>query len=312
MTKLSSNAWNAPRPVVFLTPTEVKEPHATPLETNAVASDTVKVYFNSIKRYNLLTSKEEKSLARKIARGDLDARRRMIESNLRLVVNIAKRYLNRGFPLQDIIEEGNIGLIKAVERFKASKGCKFSTYATYWIKQSIERAIANQSNIVRLPIHITADLAKITKATREFTAQNNREPSMAEISGRTGLSGRYVKKLDMINRKSCSLEASLPDGSEQTLLERLPDETFPMPLEFIESGRRTGSIERWFGQLDDGERHIIELRFGLSDDGPKTLESIGKMFGVTRERVRQIEVKALAKLRKLIKEWDDIVSYDAV
>lgn len=288
------------------------QPEHAPPERETSASDTVKVYFNSIKRFTLLTSKEERVLSRRIAKGDEVARRRMIESNLRLVVNIAKRYINRGFPLQDIIEEGNIGLIKAVERFKASKGCKFSTYATYWIRQAIERAIANQSNIVRLPIHITADLAKVTRATREHMLRHNTEPTVGEISERTGLSGRYVKKLDTISRKSCSLEASIPDGSEQTLLERLPDDAFPAPLEMIEQARRTNSIERWLGLLDETERAIVELRFGISDDGPQTLEAIGRIFGVTRERVRQIEVKALVKLRRLIREWDDISTYDAV
>src|SRR3989337_3874064 len=145
------------------------------------STDSVKFYFNSIKKYQLLTPKEEKLLAKKISKGDHLARSRMIEANLRLVVNIAKRYINRGFPLQDLIEEGNIGLIKSVERFKANKGCKFSTYATYWIKQSIERAIANQSNIVRLPIHITADLAKLARASRELMMVLNRDPSIGEL-----------------------------------------------------------------------------------------------------------------------------------
>lgn len=281
-------------------------------ERETAVTDTVKVYFNGIKRYALLTSKEEKTLARRIARGDKAARQRMIEANLRLVVNISKRYLNRGFPFQDIIEEGNIGLIKAAERFKASKGCKFSTYATYWIKQAIERAIGNQSNIVRLPIHITADLAKVAKATREHMLKNNTEPTVVEISDRTGLSGRYVRKLDTINKKSCSLDACLPDGSEQTLLERLKDDIYPGPLALVEDARRTNSVGRWLGLLEATEREIIELRFGISDDGPKTLEAIGRIFGVTRERVRQIEVKALIKLKRMIMEWDDIYTYDAV
>ncbi|HLC18908.1 MAG TPA: sigma-70 family RNA polymerase sigma factor [Thermodesulfobacteriota bacterium] len=280
--------------------------HATP------ASDTVRVYFNSIKKIPLLTTREEKTLARKISRGDAEARKKMIESNLRLVVNIAKRYINRGFPLQDLIEEGNIGLIKSVERFKANKGCKFSTYATYWIKQSIERAIANQSNIVRLPIHITADLAKLSRANRELMAQLSREPEMTELIDRTGFSGRYLKKLDIIKRKSFSLDSVSPEGGEQSLIEKIEDETFPNPLALLEDSRRNEMVDAWLGMLEDNERKIIKLRFGLDKNGPQTLESIGRTFGVTRERVRQIEVKALDKLKRIIRDRGDIASFDAV
>ncbi|MBI2412587.1 MAG: sigma-70 family RNA polymerase sigma factor [Deltaproteobacteria bacterium] len=230
------------------------------------ASDSVKVYFSGIKKFALLTSDEEKYLARKIAKGDNDSRRQMIEANLRLVVNIAKRYLNRGLPLQDLIEEGNIGLIKSVERFKATKGCKFSTYATYWIKQAIERAIANQSSIVRLPIHVTADISRLTRASRE---------------------------------------------TDQSLLDRLEDDRFPAPMDIIDESRRQERINGWLGMLDDNERTIIRLRFGLDEDDPQTLESIGRSFGVTRERVRQIEVKALDKLKRIIKQ-SDIATFDSI
>lgn len=279
-----------------------------------VSTDTVKVYFNSIKKYPLLTSKEEKAYAGRIAKGDQEARKRMIEANLRLVVNIAKRYLNRGFQLQDLIEEGNIGLIKSVERFKAAKGCKFSTYATYWIRQSIERAIANQANIVRLPIHITSDISKVSRASRDLNMTLGREPTIREISERTGLSGRYVKKLDTIWRKSLSLESSVSDGNDQPLIERIEDDTFPAPMDLLDEARRTDRIESWLNLLDENERTIIRLRFGLNKEmnGPMTLESIGKAFGVTRERVRQIEVKALEKLKRIIMEVDNISSYDAV
>lgn len=276
------------------------------------STDSVRYYFSCIKQYPLLTSKEEKQLARRIARGDNDARRKMIEANLRLVVNIAKRYLNRGFPLQDLIEEGNIGLIKSVERFKATKGCKFSTYATYWIKQSIERAIANQANVVRLPIHITADISKIARASRELMMVLNRDPSIGELSERTGLAGRYVKKLDIISKKSYSLESTLPDSGDQSLLDKLEDNSFPGPVELLEKVRRLDKINSWLDLLDENERKIIRLRFGLDRCGPQTLDSIGRTFGVTRERVRQIEVKALYKLKKIIRETDNIVSLDAV
>ncbi len=275
------------------------------------ATDSVKVYFNGIKKFNLLTSDEEKYLARKIAKGDTGSRRKMIEANLRLVVNIAKRYLNRGLPLQDLIEEGNIGLIKSVERFKATKGCKFSTYSTYWIKQAIERAIANQSSIVRLPIHVTADISRLSRANRELTRSLKREPSLGELSEKTGLSGRYVKKLNTISKKSYSLEASFPDDTDQSLLDRLEDDRFPTPMDLIDESRRVDRINGWLGMLDDNERTIIRLRFGLDEDEPQTLESIGRSFGVTRERVRQIEVKALDKLKKIIRQ-SDITSFDAI
>src|SRR5574340_389443 len=152
-----------------------------------IKSDSIYAYFQNIKKYRLLTAKEEKDLAKRVAGGDRDARKVMIESNLRLVVNIAKHYIGRGLPLQDLIEEGNIGLIKAVERFKATLGFRFSTYATYWIRQAIDRAIANQANTVRLPIHITSDLARVTRASRELTSTLNREPSISELAGKTGL-----------------------------------------------------------------------------------------------------------------------------
>lgn len=277
-----------------------------------LSTDSVKFYFNSIRRFPLLKPKEERQLAKLVSRGDPEARRRMIESNLRLVVNIAKRYMNRGFPLPDLIEEGNIGLIKSVERFKAAKGCKFSTYATYWIKQSIERAISNQANVVRLPIHVTADISKLSRATRELMMTLSREPNCSELAEKTGFSGRYVKRLDLISKKSYSLEASLPDGSDQSLLDKLEDPAFPTQMEMLERLRKSRKVMAWLECLDDNERRIIKLRFGIGNGGPETLESIGRAFGVTRERVRQIEMKALEKLKKTVKERDRVASLDAV
>ncbi len=263
------------------------------------STDSVRLYFNNIKRFPLLKPQEEKALARRIAKGDRQANKIMIESNLRLVVSIAKRYINRELPIQDLIEEGNVGLIKAVERFNAQKGCKFSTYATYWIKQSIERAIANQANTVRLPIHVSADMSKVARASRQLSQQFNREPSLAEISDATGLSGRYVRRLDTISRKSYSLEATLPDGTDMTLMDRLEDSAQRNPLDIIEAGKMSVRVNSWLSSLDDNESRILRMRFGFDDLGPQTLESIGRAFGVTRERVRQVEVKAIEKLRKI-------------
>lgn len=277
----------------------------------SASSDSVSIYFDSIKEFNLLTADEEKSLARRIARGDEDARTRMIESNLRLVVNIAKRYLNRGLPLQDLIEEGNIGLIKSVERFKSRKGCRFSTYATYWIRQAVDRAIANQSRTVRLPIHVTNDLARITRARRELALELKRDPSIREISTRTGFTGRYVKKIDRIIKKTCSLDATLSDDFDQPLLERLEDESAVSPMEAIVRDKRAGKIKEWLRHLENNEREILKLRFGLDGVDTETLETIGKRFGVTRERVRQIEVRALVKLKAIV-EGSEITFSDVV
>lgn len=276
-----------------------------------VSCDTVSLYFSGIKKFLLLTPEEERRLSGRVAAGDEAARRRMIEANLRLVISIAKRYLNRGLPLQDLIEEGNIGLIKAVERFKSSKGCRFSTYATYWIKQAIDRAIANQANTVRLPIHVTNDLARITRATRELTSVLRREPDIRELSEKTGLSGRYVKKLSTIGKKSYSLESAPSEENDQPLLERIEDESVQTPMELIGKASRDEKIKEWLRMLDPNERRIIRLRFGLDDAEPHTLETVGGIFGVTRERIRQIEIKALGKLRRIIEE-EEITFTDVI
>ncbi len=266
------------------------------------ASDSINAYFNSIKRFRLLGAAEERALAKRSAAGDEQARSRMIESNLRLVVNIAKRYMGRGLALQDLIEEGNIGLIKSVERFRTSKGCKFSTYATYWIRQSIDRAIANQANTIRLPIHITTDMSKVTRAERELRAALGHEPDVSEIAERTGLSGRYVKKLHSIKRRNYSLDSTSPDDEGHSLLDVLEDTSYPAQLEAVAAGARSAMISAWLDTLDTNESRIISLRYGLDGDGFKTLEVVGRSFGLTRERVRQIEAKALVKLKKMVQE----------
>lgn len=288
-----------------------KNKRARGANVKAPAADTVSIYFNSIKEFNLLSADEEKALARRIARGDNEARRTMIESNLRLVVNIAKRYLNRGLPLQDLIEEGNIGLIKSVERFKSKKGCRFSTYATYWIRQAVDRAIANQSRTVRLPIHVTNDLARITKARRQLALELEREPGISEISARTGFTGRYVKKIDRIIKKTCSLESTPSEDFDQPLLERIEDESALSPLDIIVSNKMNGRVKEWLGRLEKNEREILRLRFGLGGVDTETLETIGRRFGVTRERVRQIEGRALVKLKDII-EGADMTFSDVV
>ncbi len=266
------------------------------------AIDSIKLYFKNLKRYPLISPEEEKGLARKIARGDREARNKMVESNLRLVINIAKRYMYKGLPLHDLIEEGNIGLIQAVEHFKSAKGCKFSTYATFWIKQAIERAIVNQSNVVRIPIHVSADISRLMKADRELTAILSRQPDIIELSEKTGFSGRYIKKLNTIMKKSCSLEASIDGDGCQTLLDLIEDDTSPQPVELINRTMVSEKINNWLKMLDEKERTVIRRRFGFDEDESQTLQSIGKSIGVCRERIRQIERKALHKLQDIVRK----------
>ncbi|MEE9614135.1 MAG: RNA polymerase sigma factor RpoD/SigA [Thermodesulfobacteriota bacterium] len=283
-------------------------------------SDSVGAYFRGIRNYPLLSPADERRLAASIAEGDKGARERMIEANLRLVVSIAKRHRHRGVPFQDLIEEGNIGLIKAVERFEGSRGCRFSTYATYWIKQAVERAVLNQCRTVRLPIHVTNDVYRMGKVSRQFQAERKREPSTTELAGMMGVSGRYVKKLSMVARKGCSLDASLNRGGNdggggtdrtgQTLLDRLKDENLAEPFDAIDAEQRNSQVRRWLHMLDDTEGSVLRLRFGL-DGEPRTFEQIGQLFGVTRERIRQIEVRALAKLKTII-ERNDITSSESI
>ena len=260
-------------------------------------TDAIKAYFNNIRKYPLLTADDEKVLSERIGKGDKAARRKMIEANLRLVVNISKRYINRGLPFQDLIEEGNIGLIKAVERFKHAKGCKFSTYSTYWIRQSVERAILNQADVVRLPIHVSNDIFKMVKVETELRRKYNREPSTTELAANMGISGRYLKKLSIITRKSLSMDTALHDNTDETLLDRLEDEKALSPVDSISAEMKTEELKKWLSVLDAKENKIIRLRFGINSE-PETLEDIGKKLGVTRERIRQIETRALVKLKK--------------
>ncbi len=260
-------------------------------------TDSMSAYLANLRKVPLLSAEEERTLSKGVLRGDGAARKRLIESNLRLVVSIARRYLNRGLLLQDLIEEGNIGLIKAVERFSPAKGCRFSTYATYWIRQSVERAIANQASTVRLPVHLGLDLWRVSKAERLLKTELNRDPSVNELSEKTGLSGRYVKKLTGINTKVYSIEAS-NDGFDKPLSERLEYTPEKSPFELINSQEMGLKLDGWLKGLDANEREILNLRFGLDGANPETLDSVGKRYGITRERVRQIEARAISKMKK--------------
>jgi RNA polymerase primary sigma factor len=262
--------------------------------------DAIKLYLREVQKTKLLTADEEKELARRIAKGDKAARDRMIESNLRLVVKIAKRYMNRGLPFLDLIEEGNLGLIKAVGRFKLSKECRFSTYGTWWIRQSIERAIVNQSRTIRLPVHVTDDINKMLRVNRCLIRKMNREPSVKEVSAEMSVNIPYVRRLMVLLKKTFSIDQPMGENSDYFLSDTIEDTSTVSPEELSENMNRYALIASWFETLSPSEKKILTLRFGLDDKEPQTLETIGRSFGVTRERIRQIEAKSLEKLRKLV------------
>mgnify|MGYP001469360430 FL=1 len=261
--------------------------------------DAIKLYLRDIQKTKLLTAEEEIELATKILTGDMTARDRMIESNLRLVVKIAKRYINRGLPFLDLIEEGNLGLIKAVERFKISKECRFSTYATWWIRQSIERALVNQSRTIRLPVHVSDDINRMFRFSRELMHKLNREPSIKEVSDAMNVEQAHVRRLMTLLKKTYSIDRPMGENSDYFLSDTIEDVSTVSPAELLENLGRYSHVSVWFQTLTEIEKSILTLRFGLEDEEPQTLDTIGKQFGVTRERIRQIESKALEKLRKI-------------
>ena len=263
--------------------------------------DAIKYYLKEIRKTPLLTFEQEQELAKRIARGDAEARARMIEANLRLVVAIGKKYINRGLPFSDIIEEGNLGLIRAVEKFQYEKGFKFSTYASWWIKQAIERAIVNQTRTIRLPVHIAEIVNSYMRAMRQLTQQLGREPQIEEIAKKMRVSVDKARSISQVVRETYSLDMLIGDQEEDTLKDILQDTNALSPANFSDDIRRREHIDEWLTQLSVSERKVIEMRFGLNDGEPKTLDSIGKDFGITRERVRQIETQALNKLRAITK-----------
>jgi len=271
-------------------------------EQDDAARDAIKIYLRDIQKTTLLTAAEERELARRIDLGDLAARDRMIESNLRLVVKIAKRYMNRGLPFLDLIEEGNLGLIKAVERFKLSKECRFSTYATWWIRQSIERALVNQSRTIRLPVHVSDDINRLVKVTRNLLHEYNREPLVKEVADAMGVDAAYVRRLMVLLKRTYSFEHPMGENNDYSLIDTIEDTSSVNPADLAESLNKYRIVIRHFAALNANEREILTLRFGLDDREPQTLDTIGRHFGVTRERIRQIEAKCLDKLRQLLAE----------
>jgi RNA polymerase primary sigma factor len=278
------------------------EPDITELKAAEDAEyfdDAIKLYLRDIQKTTLLTAEDERELATRIAAGDKSARDRMIESNLRLVVKIAKRYINRGLPFLDLIEEGNLGLIKAVERFKISKECRFSTYATWWIRQSIERALVNQSRTIRLPVHVSDDINKMLRVSRTLMNSHNQEPSVAEVATAMNAEQAYVRRLMGLLKKTYSIERPMGENSDYFLSDTIEDTATVMPSDLLENLDKYAHVSEWFAGLTDSEKSILTMRFGLDDTEPQTLDTIGKQFGVTRERIRQIESKAIERLRKV-------------
>ncbi len=279
-----------------------QEPDSEELKTPEVDEyfdDAIKLYLRDIQKTKLLTAEDERELANRITAGDKAARDRMIESNLRLVVKIAKRYINRGLPFLDLIEEGNLGLIKAVERFKISKECRFSTYATWWIRQSIERALVNQSRTIRLPVHVSDDINKMLRISRNLMHTLNREPTVNEVATSMNVEQAYIRRLMVLLKKTYSIERPMGENSDYFLSDTIEDTSTVLPSELLENLNSYAHVSEWFAMLSENEKSILTLRFGLDDTDPQTLDTIGKQFGVTRERIRQIESKALDKLRKV-------------
>src|SRR5712672_3723040 len=257
-------------------------------------------YLREIGRIPLLTAQQEIELAKKIKKGDAGARERMINSNLRLVVTIAHDYANLGLPLLDLISEGNIGLMKAVERFDPAKGGKLSTYAAWWIKQSIKRALANQSKTIRLPVHLVDKISKMRRVSLQMSEELGREPTDEELAEEIGISSGKVTRLKTVSIRPASLDAPISDDDSTAFSEIVGDEEAQTPFELFRDKNMRDELSELLEVLDDRERKIIFKRFGLYDGEPKTLEEVGKKFGVTRERIRQLQNIALAKLRRAL------------
>ena len=262
--------------------------------------DATQLYLNEIGYSPLLTPEEEVYFARLARRGKESGRKRMIESNLRLVVKIARRYINRGLTLLDLIEEGNLGLIRAVEKFDPERGFRFSTYATWWIRQTIERAIMNQTRTIRLPIHVVKELNVYLRAARELTQRLDHEPSADEIAMMLGKPVSEVKRMLGLNERVGSVDTPLGPDSEKSLLDTIPDSSVSDPAQLLQDSDIKDSIGIWLGELTEKQCEVVSRRFGLRGFETSTLEEVGREIGLTRERVRQIQVEALKRLRVIM------------
>lgn len=267
------------------------------LTKDLTINDPVRMYLKEIGQIKLLTTEEETDLADRISEGDQTAKAILAEANLRLVVSIAKRYVGRGMLFLDLIQEGNIGLMKAVDKFDVSKGYKFSTYATWWIRQAITRAIADQARTIRVPVHMVETINKLARVERQLTLELNREPTEEELSKKMGTTVEKIRDIYKISQEPVSLETPIGEEDDSHLGDFIPDETNMSPEDFAINELLKDEISEVLLTLTEREEKVIRLRFGLEDGRPRTLEEVGQLFGVTRERIRQIEAKALRKLR---------------
>ena len=259
--------------------------------------DPVKMYLKDIGRVPLLSADDEIELARKMQEGDEESKKKLSEANLRLVVSIAKRYVGRGMLFLDLIQEGNLGLMKAVEKFDYQKGFKFSTYATWWIRQAITRAIADQARTIRIPVHMVETINKLTRVSRLLTQKYGREPSPAEIAKEMGVSEERVREIQKIAQDPVSLETPIGEEEDSHLGDFIEDETTVTPSDSVSTTMLKETLLSVLNSLTPREEKVLRLRYGVDDGRPRTLEEVGKEFNVTRERIRQIEAKALRKLR---------------
>jgi RNA polymerase primary sigma factor len=267
----------------------------------------LKRYLQEIGQFPLLTPEQEVELAQKIRKGNAAARERMINANLRLVVTIARDYANFGLPLLDLISEGNIGLTKAVERFDPTKGAKLSTYAMWWIKQSIKRALANQSKTIRLPVHLADKLAKMRRVSLQMSDELGREPTDDELGEEIGIASEKVARLKSVGIRPTSLDAPIADDESTEFGEVIGDDEAQTPFELLRDKNLLGEVDGLLEVLDPREKKIICQRFGLDGGEPKTLEDVGKDFGITRERIRQLQNVALAKLRRALTKKEKVL-----
>ena len=272
--------------------------------------DATRIYLSEIGFSPLLTADEEKHYSRLALKGDEAGRKKMIECNLRLVVKIARRYLNRGLALLDLIEEGNLGLIRAVEKFDPERGFRFSTYATWWIRQTIERAIMNQTRTIRLPIHVVKEINIYLRAARHLSQTLDHEPTAEEIADLLDKPIADVKRMLGLNERIASVDTPMGHDAENSLLDAIPDENNVDPVVLLQDDDVKANLEQWLLQLSDKQREVVERRFGLHGYDVATLEEVGNTIGVTRERVRQIQLEALKKLRDILEK--DGFSVDAL
>jgi RNA polymerase primary sigma factor len=268
-------------------------------ETTEVSTDTLQLFLKDIGKVPLLTAAQEVELAKRIERGEHKAKQEMVEANLRLVVSIAKRYRNQGLPFLDLIQEGTIGLVRAAEKFDHRKGFKFSTYATWWIRQAVARALADKARTIRMPVHVVEKLNKIVRSERKLRAELGREPTTAEIAADLDLSLDEVEHIRRSAQTPVSLEKPVGDEEESEFGHFLTDDTAPLPEEEAEVAMRKEALRAILDTLSQRERRVLELRYGLDGEQPRTLDEVGRTFNVTRERIRQIENQCLKKLRAL-------------